>query len=71
MIPYKSECQNRDDWTQKQLQVILHYSDQRDSEYATDPTYGKSMSCTLLIYVSERRNFYQYYIIDSEQILLG
>ena len=36
---------NRDDWTQEQLQVILHYPDHGDGEYTTDPVYGNSMSC--------------------------
>ena len=35
--------------TQDQLQVIVHYPDQGNSEYTADPTYGKSMSCRLLI----------------------
>ena len=46
----KVNCSNRDDQTQEQLQVILHYPDQGAGECATDPGYGKNMSCTLLIY---------------------
>ena len=38
----------------EQLQVILHYPDQGDGEYAADPAFGKSMSYRLLIYVSGR-----------------
>ena len=53
----KVNCNNRDDWTQEQLQVILHYPDQGDGEYAADPAYGKSMSYRLLIYVSGHWNF--------------
>ena len=36
------------------VKVMFHYPDQGDSEYVADPTYGKSMSYTLLIYVNER-----------------
>ena len=50
-IPYKNEL-HRDDYTQEHLHVILHYPDQGNREYAADPTYSKSISCTLLIYVS-------------------
>ena len=64
----KVNCNNRDDWTQEQLQVILHYPDQGYGDYVADPAYGKSMSYRLLIYVSERWNFYQTLLQDSEQI---
>ena len=47
-------CNNQDDWTREQLQVILHYPDQGDGEYASDPAYDKGTSYRLLIYVSER-----------------
>ena len=47
---------NQDDYTQKQLQVIMHYPDQGDDEYTADTRYGESMSCTLLIYVANRCN---------------
>ena len=67
-ITQKMNCNSRDNWTPEHLQVILHYPDQGDGEYTTDPTYGKSMSYGLLIYVSERRNFYQILLQDSEQI---
>ena len=50
----KVNCSNRDDWTWEQLQVILHYPDQRNHKYTTDPTDGQSMSYRLLIYVSGR-----------------
>ena len=47
-------CNNLDDWIHEQLQLILHYPDQGDGEYAADPIYVKSMSYGLLIYVSGR-----------------
>ena len=43
-------CNNRDDWTQEQLQLILHYPDQGDSEYTADPRYGKSIDWTTAIF---------------------
>ena len=45
----KVNCNNRDDWTLEQLQVMLHYPDQGEGEYAADPAYGKSMSYRLLL----------------------
>ena len=45
---------NRDGCTQGHLQLILHYPGQGNSEYAVDLGYGKSISCTLQIYVSGR-----------------
>ena len=47
----------RDDWTQEQWHVILHYPDHGDGEYAADPAYGKSMSYRLLIYVKGKVKF--------------
>ena len=55
----KVNCNNQDDWTQQQLQVILNYPDQGSSENAADPGYGKSMSCRLLLVESEI--FVKYY----------
>ena len=52
-------CNNQDDKTQEQLQVILHYPDQGDSERTTNLGYGRSLNCTRLIYVSGRWNFCQ------------
>ena len=60
---------NQDNWAQEQLYVSLHYVDEGDGEYATDPKYGKNMSCTLLIHVSEKWKFCQILLQDSEQIL--
>ena len=37
----KLSCNNQDNLTQEQLQVILHYPDQGDGHYASDPAYGK------------------------------
>ena len=36
----KVNSNNWDNRTQEQLQAILHYADQGDSKYATDPAYG-------------------------------
>ena len=51
------------------MQVILHYPDEHDGGYATDPGCGKSMSCTLQMYVSERCELLiKYYSQDPERI---
>ena len=64
----KVNCTNRDNWSQEQLQVILHHPVQGDGEYAADPAYGKSMGYRLLIYVSRRWNVRRKLPKDSEQI---
>ena len=64
----KVNCNNWDDRTQEQLQVILHYPDQGDGKYVADPAYGNSMSSRLLIYVSGRWSSCRKLPQDSEQI---
>ena len=46
------------DWLNE---VILHYSDQGNGEYATDPGYGQDMSCRPQIYESKSDFFVKYY----------
>ena len=50
-------CKNWNNRIQEQLQVMVHYPDQDDGENATNLAYGKSMSYSLLIYMSRRWNF--------------